>query len=81
MIEIVLTPDNVCSDEETPEVPEPIQLDTDIPLNIPTPLGVDIDIQTLHQPQGPKSGVSAFFGKWPGDETDEEIDSLLKELS
>ncbi|MBV8308823.1 MAG: hypothetical protein JO344_00350 [Planctomycetaceae bacterium] len=55
--------------------------DLEIWSQIPRPLGADLDIRTLYQPQGPRSGVNAFFGKWPGDETDEEINSLLEELS
>jgi hypothetical protein len=47
----------------------------------PKPLEAEIDIRSLHQPQGPRSGVSATFGKWPGDETDEEVRTALKELS
>ena len=34
-------------------------------------------------PSGPraKGGVAAIMGKWPGDETDEEIRRVLEELS
>lgn len=39
------------------------------------------DRSVLHQPQGPDSGLNAVMGKWPGDETDEEILALLEELS
>jgi hypothetical protein len=39
------------------------------------------DPRILHQPQGPDSGLNAVMGKWPGDETDEEILALLEELS
>jgi hypothetical protein len=28
-----------------------------------------------------KGGVEAIFGKWPGDETDEQIEQAMKELS
>jgi hypothetical protein len=31
-------------------------------------------------PQDKASGVSAFFGTWPGDETDAELLALLAEL-
>jgi hypothetical protein len=30
--------------------------------------------------QAPKNGVAAFFGSWPGDETDEELLAALGEL-
>lgn len=39
------------------------------------------DRSVLHQPQGPDSGLNAIMGKWPGDETDEEILALLEEMS
>ncbi len=35
----------------------------------------------FRKPQGPKSGLAAIMGKWPGDESDEEIDAALRELS
>lgn len=47
----------------------------------PTPLGQSLDIRELHRPQGPRSGVAAIFGQWPGDETDEELMPLLEQLS
>ena len=31
--------------------------------------------------QGPNSGIAAIMGKWPGDETDEEIAAILEHLS
>lgn len=31
-------------------------------------------------PQDETSGVSAFFGTWPGDETDAELLALIAEL-
>jgi hypothetical protein len=31
--------------------------------------------------QGPQSGLAAIMGKWPGDETDEEIAAILEHLS
>ena len=39
------------------------------------------DRSVLHQPQGPDSGLNAVMGKWPGDETDEEILALLEKMS
>jgi len=48
----------------------------------PQPLfGLRTDVRRLHQPQGPEDGVNAIFGKWPGDETDEEIAAIIKEIS
>lgn len=48
---------------------------------MPEPLDVQPSARVARQPQGPRSGVSAIFGKWPGDETDEEIFQLLHERS
>jgi hypothetical protein len=39
------------------------------------------DPSVLDRPQGPDSGLNAVMGKWPGDETDEEILALLEKLS
>ncbi len=38
------------------------------------------DKESLHQPQDSQSGVSAVIGKWPGDETDEEIQSGIDDI-
>ncbi|MBX3442211.1 MAG: hypothetical protein KF774_07370 [Planctomyces sp.] len=40
-----------------------------------------LDPSKLRKPQGPKSGVNAIVGRWPGDETDEEIADALERLS
>jgi hypothetical protein len=39
------------------------------------------DPRILDWPQGPDSGLNAVMGKWPGDETDEEVFAVLEELS
>lgn len=39
------------------------------------------DQASLRVPQGPRSGVNAIFGQWPGEETDEEILRALEEVS
>jgi hypothetical protein len=48
---------------------------------MPKPPGTKVDISKLRKPQGPKSGINAIMGKWPGDETEEEITAMLKEIS
>ncbi len=40
-----------------------------------------MDSPTLFVPQGPRSGVNAVFGKWPGDEEEGEFAAALAELS
>ncbi len=40
-----------------------------------------LDRRFLHVPQGPDSGINLLIGKWPGDESEEEILALLEELS
>ena len=47
----------------------------------PKPLHQPTDERTLRKPQGPRSGLNAIIGQWPGDETDEEIFRALEELS
>lgn len=48
---------------------------------VPTSLEATIDPRTLRVPQGPRTGIDAIFGQWPGDESDEEILRILDELS
>lgn len=48
---------------------------------MPEPLDLQPSARVARQPQGPRSGINAIFGKWPGDETDEEIFRLLEEIS
>jgi len=36
---------------------------------------------SLRKPQGPRSGINAIIGQWPGDESDDEVAKALKELS
>ena len=50
---------------------------SEVPRSMFAPLGV----RALRVPQGPGTGVSAIFGTWPGDETDEEFERILDELS
>lgn len=38
------------------------------------------ELKAYRQPQSSISGVNAFFGKWPGDESDEELLRGLEEL-
>ncbi|MCK4324196.1 MAG: hypothetical protein KAW89_06665, partial [Armatimonadetes bacterium] len=48
---------------------------------IPRPSMRALDVGKLRRRQGPRSGVSAVIGHWPGDESDEEIHAALRELS
>jgi hypothetical protein len=47
----------------------------------PVPLREAIDVRRLHQPQGPRSGIAAIIGQWPGDESDEDVAEGLRRLS
>lgn len=60
---------------------EPAGTDAVVWARIPAPVFRVMDGGSLRQPQGPRSGVNAVIGRWPGDETDEEIVSALRELS
>jgi hypothetical protein len=48
---------------------------------VPEPLESGFSTRELRRPQGPRSGVNAVIGEWPGDETDDEIFALLDEIS
>lgn len=48
---------------------------------IPRPNAQRFDLRRVLREQGHKRGLAAIIGKWPGDETDEEIDKWLKEIS
>jgi hypothetical protein len=47
----------------------------------PAPLFRPVNHQELRRPQGPRSGLNAVIGTWPGEETDDEIFALLEEIS
>lgn len=48
---------------------------------VPEPLDRQPDARLSRQPQGPRTGINAIFGKWPGDETDEEFFRMVEEIS
>jgi hypothetical protein len=48
---------------------------------MPRPNSRKIDVAKLRKPQGPRSGMAAIMGRWPGEETDEEIQAALEQLS
>jgi hypothetical protein len=47
----------------------------------PRPLFSDLETRSLRVPQGLKSGVAALFGQWPGDETDDDFEGAVRDLS
>jgi len=48
---------------------------------VPRPVTPALDVRRVLREQSHKKGVASIFGKWPGDETDEQIDQALRELS
>lgn len=48
---------------------------------MPRPLSRMAVTTELRIPQGPRSGINAIIGQWPGDESDEDIMAALEELS
>lgn len=48
---------------------------------IPRASGSRLDMQSLRRPQTPTTGFNAILGQWPGDETDEEVEAYLEEIS
>lgn len=59
----------------------PASGDTALWKQVPRPLFVELDVRAFREPQGPRSGVSALFGQWPGDESDDEFDEAIRALS
>jgi hypothetical protein len=47
---------------------------------VPKPKRSRFDLREVFREQQHKQGVAAIYGKWPGGETDEEIQAALKEL-
>jgi hypothetical protein len=48
---------------------------------IPKPKRSRFDLREVICEQKHKRGVAAIYGKWPGDESDEDIESALKEIN
>ena len=40
-----------------------------------------LDKNRLRKPQGTRSGMAAIMGRWPGDETEDEIEAALERMS
>ena len=47
----------------------------------PRPLFTALSRKDLQREQGPRSGLNAVIGSWPGDESDEEVRTVLDALS
>ena len=60
---------------------EPAGLESAVWSRVPAPLFRGADGSSLRQPQGIRSGLNAIIGRWPGDETEEELAAALRELS
>jgi hypothetical protein len=48
--------------------------------SIPKPKRTRFDLREAIKDQQHKKGVAAIYGKWPGNETDEEIEAALREI-
>jgi hypothetical protein len=46
----------------------------------PTASNAKLDVSRLRKPQGARSGMAAIMGRWPGDETEEEIERALERI-
>ncbi len=55
--------------------------ETSIWSQVPRPHGDPIYTVSLRRRQGARSGLGAIIGRWPGDETDEEVAEALEALS
>jgi hypothetical protein len=47
----------------------------------PVASGSRLNPNRLRKPQGTRSGMAAIMGRWPGDETEEEIEAALEQIS
>lgn len=47
----------------------------------PAPLDARLDRRALRRAQTTSTGLAAVFGQWPGDESDEEIERYLRDVS
>jgi hypothetical protein len=47
---------------------------------LPKPAPARFDLRTTHQVQAANTGLAAVYGKWPGDETEEQLLAALNEL-
>ncbi len=47
----------------------------------PTPLKKPVSAAAFRVPQGSRSGINALIGRWPGNESDDEIEEVLETLS
>lgn len=66
---------------EADAIEEAEDADVDIWSQSPKPIFHTLDDRSIRQEQGPRSGLNAIHGKWPGDESDEEIAAALAEIS
>jgi ATP-dependent protease ClpP protease subunit len=70
-----------------PMVPQPTPVPSGPPSSPPQPPGVpETAVRlatriTLRVPQGPTTGLNAIIGRWPGEESDADIERALSELS
>ena len=48
---------------------------------VPPPTHITLNLKYEIRSQQNKRRLAAIIGKWPGDETDEEIERALKEMS
>ena len=63
------------------EIVKPGDAEARIFSRMPTPSHGRLNVSKLRRPQGPRSGMAAIMGRWPGDEFDEEIEAALQRLS
>lgn len=48
---------------------------------LPQPILRPLDPRSLRESQGAKSGINALWGKWPGDESESDVQEALRRLS
>jgi hypothetical protein len=60
---------------------QPAGDDSGVWSRMPMPLFRSVETAELRRPQGPRSGVNAIFGRWPGEESDDDFAGAIEALS
>ncbi len=66
---------------EAEQMQEASSQQTSLWSRLPKPILAPLDTRSLRSPQDERSGLNAIYGRWPGDESEEELVAALGELS
>lgn len=66
---------------EAEAVDSAVPAEIDLWSRAPRPTFAPFDERALSQPQGPRTGINALIGQWPGDESEEQFLAALADIS